>query len=380
MANKSKRKSEFNYRETLVPDYDLPATLVAGDGSAIRSTEQWETTRRPELMQLFREEVYGLRPATQPRVRYETLERQTVFDGKATGLQVKALIEHQGKEHAFEFTVFIPNQDNPAPLLVHINNRYLISLQSAIQKEDPFWPARMIVKRGYATASFHTSDVDPDQADGYEKGVRCLLDDPDSDLSTRWRSLSAWGWGASRVLDFAAELKSIDPTRAAVIGHSRGGKAALWAAAEDPRFTLAYSNNSGCGGAALSRRRFGETVGRITSVFPHWFTDRFANYAGREDQLPIDQHQLISLIAPRSVYVASADQDLWADPRGEYLALIGAADVFELYGETSISQTTMPPLGEPRHIGATGYHIRGGKHNLTELDWKHFLDFAATRF
>jgi acetyl esterase/lipase len=173
-----------------------------------------------------------------------------------------------------------------------------------------------------------------------------------------------------------ASLDQVDGDRIAVVGHSRGGKAALWAACEDTRFAVAYSNNSGCGGAALTRREYGETVTRITTNFPHWFCRAFARYAGRESELPIDQHELVALIAPRGVYVASADEDLWADPRGEYESLHAAAPVFQLLGKESITQRAMPVLNQPRIIGRTGYHIRTGGHGLGKRDWNWFLNFA----
>ena len=147
---------------------------------------------------------------------------------------------------------------------------------------------------------------------------------------------------------------------------------------EDQRFAVAYSNNSGCGGAALSRRAYGETVKRITTHFPHWFCNNFSNYSDNEDELPVDQHELMSLIAPRGIYVASSDQDLWADPKGEYTSLIESAPVFNLLGKKSITKGTMPALNQPRVIGQTGYHIRTGGHGLGEPDWNWFLDFTDT--
>jgi hypothetical protein len=259
---------------------------------------------------------------------------------------------------------------------VHINNRYFVPLDKAASEHDPFWPVETLIRRGYATASFHTSDVDPDRKDGYADGIRSFFANGRPPEDDAWRSLSAWGWAASRVLDYLATQEAIDASRAAVVGHSRGGKTALWAACEDSRFAIAYSNNSGCGGAALSRRRFGETVDRITSSFPHWFCKNFRQYAGRESELPIDQHEVIALIAPRGVYVASADEDLWADPRGEYAALVGAAPVFGVLGCESIREPAMPALGQPRVVGRTGYHIRAGGHGLGDVDWGYFLDFA----
>jgi hypothetical protein len=372
-----KSHPEFNFEESKVPEYELPDPLAAEDGKRVASPQDWTAAQRPALLQLFRENVYGIRPATSHEIGYkEVARRDNAFGIGATARQIRATVSTGGKSHSFDFVIVVPKSDTPVPVIVHINNRYLIPLDKAVDEADPFWPVEKLVRRGYATAGFHTSDVDPDKRDGYEEGIRALLDDPDSDPATRWRCLSSWAWGASRVLDYAIKQPEIDPKRTAVAGNSRAGKTALWAAAEDERFQIAYSNESGCGGAALSRRAFGETVARINKTLPHWFCERFKAYGGREDELPIDQHQLIALMAPRSVYVASADEDLWADPKGEYASLLAAGPVFELFGLKHITNPEMPPLNTPRHVGSTGYHIRTGVHNLTEQDWGYFLDFA----
>ena len=377
----SERQSEFNYDESKVPSYTLPDPLVTSDGSQVETSQQWKSQRRPELMQLFREHVYGFRPEADYSVRFEqTAQVDDAFDGKATGRSMRAVITIEDREYSFPFVVFVPN-DTPGkvPAVIHINNRYFVPLDKAIAEHDPFWPVRTLIEQGYATASFHTSDVDPDRKDGYAEGIRSFFADGEEPTDTAWRSLSAWGWAASRVLDYLETLEIVDASRVAVVGHSRGGKTSLWAAAEDPRFAIAYSNNSGAGGAALSRRAYGETVGRITSSFPHWFNANFANYSGRENELPVDQHELIALIAPRGVYVTSASEDLWADPKGEYASLVAAAPVFQLLGAQAITNEQMPPLGEQRIEGATGYHIRPGGHGLEQYDWDRFLTFANRR-
>jgi len=372
------RRGAFNYDESKIPDYVLPDPLVAVDGKPVSSAERWNVTRRTELMELFRGTVYGRRPQVKFTVRFEkTAEVKDAFDGAATGRSMRAVIAIADRTFSFPFVVFVPNRvQGQVPAVVHINNRYFIPLEKAVGSHDPFWPVKTLIERGYATASFHTSDVDPDKKDGYATGIRAFFADGKAPRPDAWRSLSAWGWAASRVLDHLDAVEAVDGTRVAVVGHSRGGKTSLWAACEDTRFAVAYSNNSGCGGAALSRRAYGETVARITSSFPHWFCEPFADYAGREGKLPVDQHEVIGLIAPRGVYVASADEDLWADPRGEYAALVAAAPVFQLLGAKSITTRPMPSPNQPRVAGRTGYHIRSGGHGLGDVDWNWFLDFT----
>ncbi|MCA9217487.1 MAG: acetylxylan esterase [Planctomycetales bacterium] len=380
VARLTKQRSEFNYDEAKVPAYTLPDPLVKSDGSKVTDADDWNQTRRAELMELFRSQVYGRRPTTPYTIRFDkTAEIDDAFDGLAVGRSMSAVITVGSRSYAFPFVVFVPKKENQkVPAIVHINNRNFISLKTATTEHDPFWPVKSIVERGYATASFHTSDVDPDDKTRYADGVRSFFADGKPPPDDAWRSLSAWGWAASRVLDHLETLDVVDATQAAVVGHSRGGKTALWAACEDTRFAIAYSNNSGCGGAALSRRALGETVGRITEVFPHWFCKNFADYTGREKHLPVDQHEVMALIAPRSIYVTSADEDLWADPRGEYLSLVSASPVFRLLGIDSIADESMPAVNQPRVVGHTGYHIRSGAHNLGEQDWKWFLNFADT--
>ncbi len=373
-----------NYDESMAPDYTLPDPLVTEVGDPVTDADTWFDVRRPELLELFREHVYGYRPGPPEHTGFELIEEDPeALDGAATLRRGNIVIAHEGKGHAFELILFIPNAaEKPVPCILLMNNRDRSNTEPTREEITEFWPAEEVIARGYAVAAVQVNEAAPDNGEEFRQGVMRLFDDPEIEREPNaWGGLAAWGWGASRVLDYFETQYDVDVTRVALLGHSRGGKAALWGGAEDPRFAIAISNESGSGGAALSRRRFGERVSHLTdeSRFHYWFCRNFRNFAENEDALPIDQHQLIALMAPRPVYVASAVEDEWADPKGEFLGAWHAGPVYELLGKDGLPVDEQPEPGVAAH-GTIGYHIREGSHNLLLEDWNHYMDFADKHF
>ncbi len=357
-------------------DADLPDPLLAPDGTKVADPQQWEKSLRPHTLELFRENIYGRMPLGKPEGFTSSIVREdaNALEGKATLREIEITFSGPNGSRSFQFSLLVPNGLEKAPPVFLLISHRSADLLNAGNKNS-FWPVEEIVRRGYATAAFDAQQIDPDRADGYADGVRPLFDagEPAADA---WATIAAWGWGASRVVDHLVTDSSIDSSRIAVLGHSRGGKAALWAGAEDARFALVISNQSGCTGAAIARRKEGERVADINKRFPHWFCANYNKYNGLEEHLPVDQHQLIGLIAPRLAYVSSATEDAWADPEGEFLSCVHARPVYALYDRKGVSSDQMPAADTPLHEGSIGYHMRTGKHDLNLTDWNHFMDFA----
>ena len=387
----------INQQEEQVPAYELPPVMQSVTGRSITSAEQW-LSNREDLLTQFSEHIYGLTPNKVISVKSHVIESSKLaLEGKALRQQVE--LDLQG--HKVTVLIYRPNNiSGPVPAFLGLNFRgnHTVSEDPAILLTESWvpidnehgvlsnratdtnrgqrvrrYPLEMIIDSGYAMVTAYYGDFYPDHISGLPNSVHALFD-RDADVA-EWGAIGAWSWGMSRILDYLEQNEGVDASRVVAIGHSRLGKASLWAAAQDQRFAAAISNNSGAVGAALSRRQFGETVKTITAMFPHWFTAKFRNYAERENKLPIDQHQLIALLAPRPVYVASASEDHWADPRGEFLAASAAAEAYRMYGEDSNNLLAMPAKGEALN-GPVSYHLRAGKHDLLDFDWKHYLAFA----
>lgn len=380
---------KFNYDESKVGAYTLPDPLVMQDGTPVTTPMQWHDKRRPELLALFENQVYGRRPPKPTSLQFDIVATDdSAVDGRATRKQVRIHgLGGAGDNAAIVLTLYTPNDADgrvPAFVGMHLFDAAAVMpvpgkpLEVPVAEKLPGAKLlEVILDRGYAIGTLTAADFCPDDAARFREGVLQQLypDQTGPPGPEQPGAIATWAWALSRALDYLQTDQAIDPTRVAVIGHSRMGKTALWAGAEDQRFALVISNNSGCGGAALSRRNFGETVKRINRAFPHWFCGNFKKYNDRESELPVDQHELVALSAPRPVYVASAVDDGWADPRGEFLAAAGADAVYKLLGVPGLDVTEQPEPGKVvgQHIG---YHVRVGMHALTDYDWLRYLDFA----
>lgn len=397
----SNAKETFNYDEGKVPEYSLPPVLQSHAGHEITKAVDWTRIRRPEVLALFEEHMYGKTPEKKWAIRHKELRRNdSALGGNIIQREIRVFFTDRDERPYMDILVHQPKTDGAVPVFVGLNfhGNHATTADPDVTLSDAWmrsssknhnvnhrateksrgtaasrWPAELITSRGYAVATIYCGDLDPDMHDGYKNGIHPLFER--SERGNEWTTIGAWAWGLSRALDVFEDDSTLDASRVAVIGHSRLGKTSLWAGAQDERFGLVISNNSGCGGAALSRRAFGETVKRINTSFPHWFCDNFKKYNGKEGDCPVDQHMLISLMAPRPVYVASAEGDRWADPRGEFLSCVGADPVYKLLGTDGLPSHEFPAVNTPMH-GRIGYHLRTGKHDINEYDWVQYLDFA----
>lgn len=393
----------YLYDESKVVSYKLPDPLVCLDGTKVHSTKLWLDKRRAEILDLFEQEVYGRSPSNIGRMRFEVVEEaKGALNGKAIRKQVIIHLGEGDKALALNLLIYAPQVSKlavPAFLTINFQGNHTVNNDPAIRipttwvrngngikdnKARPVdrgsrssrWAIDSIIERGYGFATVYYGDIDPDFHDGFKNGPHALFppQNPSERKPSAWASIAGWAWGLSRCLDYLEKDSLINAKQVAVMGHSRLGKTSLWAGATDERFAMVISNNSGCGGAAISRRRFGETVKRINTSFPHWFCENYKKYNDDEENCPVDQHMLIALSAPRPVYIGSAEEDRWADPKGEFVAALNAEPVYQLFGY-SFGANKQPQANQAVH-GRIGYHVRSGKHDVTAYDWKQYLDFA----
>jgi hypothetical protein len=405
--NLSAQEILINQDEAKVPAYTLPDPLQTANGKRVTDRATWMKQRKVWL-QIFADKVYGRMPGRPQDMHYITTAVDSfALGGKAIQKQVTIYFTRASSAPVLHILLFLPKAaKGPVPVCmglnfygnqtvhsdtgIHITTQWTFNdekkgllnnraTQSSRGKDASKWQVETIIDRGYGLATAYYGDLEPDHPEGWKTGIRSALKTELSIEENEWGAISAWAWGLSRMMDYLETEPAADASKVILTGHSRLGKASLWAAANDERFAIIVSNNSGEGGAALSKRWFGETIERINTSFPHWFVQAYRKYNKNPGGLPVDQHILLALMAPRPLYVASAREDQWADPRGEFLSAKNAEPVYALFGKKGLGVTEMPGVDEP--VGETiRYHLRTGQHDFTLYDWQQYLDFADKAF
>ena len=323
---------------------------------------------REEMLRILAEEEYGFMPPKPDTVRFTVEENQIPHfcAGKAVANRITAHCTLGGKSFSFPFYATLPTKEGRYPFFIHINFRSDVP--------DRYMPTEELVDNGFAVLSFCYKDVTSDDGD-MTNGLAGVLYPNGQRKPTDAGKIAMWAWATQRVMDYAETRADVlDLSSAIVCGHSRLGKTALLTAATDERFAFAYSNDSGCSGAAITRGKRGERVKAITTNFPFWFCENYLRYVDKEAEMPFDQHYLIAAIAPRFVCVGSASEDIWADPEAEMLACVAASEAFAPNG--FISEDRFAKVGESFFEGAIGYHLREGLHYFSRTDWHRLIEFV----
>lgn len=398
----------YSINEKDAAEYPLPDPLMTADGRRIVSAAEWMNRRRPEILELFRKYEYGEVLPRPDGMKFELLtEKDDALSGLAVRKELKIVCSmRSGREFTFVILVYIPKKAAaPAPVFLGLNfkgNHNTTKETDVIPTGCRFpgklaepgralqygrWLPDELVRQGFASVTCCYHDIFPDRVDGAEASALRLFADASGHLPVpgeKYSVIGTWAWGLSRMMDYVESDPLLDGGRAAVHGHSRLGKTSLWAGAVDPRFRLVIANCSGCGGGALHRRKIGENLSQHFQAhkdggFPVWFMNETEKFIGKEEELPLDQHELLALIAPRPLAVGTATQDVFADPRGEFLACRAASDVYGLFGSAGLPVQEMP---EPdRNVtGDISFHFRTGKHDQTPQDWAHYLALAKKYF
>jgi hypothetical protein len=416
MTNCVQAQDNLNYDESKIPPYTLPELLISDNGKVIRSSKEWEQIQRPAILKKFNENVYGRIPGKPKNIHYKiTNVDNNALDGKAIRKEITVYFTKGEDGPSTVILLYLPNEvKGKVPVFVglNFNGNHTTQVDSSITitenwkrintnnaptlKKGPTrfawtpdynnktpvrgevayrWPVHELIANGYGLATAYYEDMEPDNPEGWKTGVRSTMQYELNIKPGEWGSISAWAWGLSRIMDYLETDNAVNAKKVIVTGLSRLGKTALWAGANDERFAMIVSDDSGEGGAALSKRIYGETIELINKVNPHWCIDKYKTFNGAADKLPVDQHMLVALAAPRPIYIASAILDNPADPKGEFLSGKFAGAVYTLYGKRGLGVDDQPSVDTP--VGETiGYHVRSGGHDILLYDWKQFIRFA----
>jgi hypothetical protein len=389
-----------NYSEDSLGTYTLPDVLTLQNGKKVNDAKTWTEKRRPEIVNLFEEHQFGKMPSKPADMSFNVFDKGTeVLGGKAIRKQVTVYFTKDTSEPKMDLLIYLPAKTNkPSPLLLIINfSANSNAVDDPGVKPGEVWtrdgkkvPASQsrafgkinvdtFVSQGIGVATVYYGDIEPDFKAGIKYGIRSLYLKPgmNEPAANEWGAISAWAWGLSRAMDYFQTDKQIDAKRVALQGTSRLGKTVLWAGAHDPRFKLVIASCSGEGGAALSRRNYGESINHMTdtSRYYYQFAPNRHNYSGDPNQSPVDAHMLVALMAPRPLLLQTGDTDYWSDPKGEFLAAVAAEPVYKLFGKKGPGTDVMPKAGEQTMLNTLGYYMHAGGHGTIPSDWPIFIQY-----
>lgn len=390
-----------NYEEEKAGNYTLPDLLTTADGKRVTDAKTWTKKRRPEILKLVEETQFGKMPPAPKNMRFDVFDKGTeVFSGKAIRKQVTIYFDKNDTEHKMTLLIYLPAKaKTKVPMLLNISfsapnqtvddagvkigeiwNREGKKVKA--DQKSPFGKMNVeqFVDAGFGFATVYYGDIEPDFKDGIKFGIRgkYLKNGQTEPANDEWGAISAWAWGLSRAMDYFEKDKQIDAKRIAVQGASRLGKTVLWTGIFDERFKMVIASISGEGGAAISRRNYGETTAHIThpTRYIYQFAQNYHSYSNRNNDLPFDAHFLVALLAPRPLLLQTGSTDYWSDPKGEFLSAIEATRIYKLFGATGIETNEMPkPNDTSLLFNKLGYFMHDGGHTVTPEDWKHFIEY-----
>lgn len=390
-----------NYDESLTGSYTLPDPLTTSKGAPVRDAAAWFGVRRPEIIRLFEENQYGKAPGRPTDLHFDVYDAGApAFDGKAVRKQVRITFAKDKSGPAIDLLIYTPAAARaPVPLLLAISfsaNGGAVDDSGVTpgmvwnakeQKRLPYAPGGRsfgkldvpaLINAGLGVATFYYGDVDPDDVNGLSQGVRALYLKPGQTRPDRdeWGTISAWAWGISRAVDYFETDRSVDASRIAIFGVSRLGKTVMWAGAHDTRIAATIASCSGEGGAALSRRNFGETIAHLTAStrYAYQFAANYGAFGGFPDTAPMDGNLLVALHAPRPLLLQTGTTDNWSDPKGEFLAAVDGGRVYRLLGKEALGTDVWPAANQPI-LHDLGYFMHEGGHGTLPTDWPIFIDF-----
>jgi len=386
---------EANYDESKVPEYVLPDILTSFDGKKIKTVQEWEQTRRPEIIHFFEQNMYGEVPSpADPIIKsFELISKKTLLGGLCTRKDIQIILSNSIGKVTMPLVLFVPNNSTkPVPVILLANGSDIKQNGLSLNDSQRYGqtrngiPLHQLMTRGIglATVDYQAFATDRGNKEGKVSGGITNLFFAEGQKSTKeneWGMIAIWAYALQAGMDYLVTNKNVDSKQIAPLGCSISGKVALWSAVTDKRFGGVLLSTAGHGADAIWRREYGETLENMCKYLPTWICRNANKYAKNVHKMPVDQHSLLACMAPRPLYVATAQHDLWADQLGQWIGTYNAASAYDLYGKyPAFNSEKQPPLNKPIIESSVGFHVRSGVHELERYDWEKYMQFMEYHF